>query len=120
MRWLLFLTVTVFFSQVLESQSSEAFLVYILDRKVKVISPLRHSSDLHVILRNQTLSRVRGKIQTEKGRVIDHVSLGAGESKSVSIGHVREKRLFYYSLAPAFQEVELVVGKVRYEIPPKK
>ena len=120
MRWLLLLTVIVLSNQSLRSQSSEAFLVYILDRKIKVISPLRYSPDLHVILHNRTLSRVRGRIQTEKGRVIDHVSLGQGESQSVSIGHIKDKKVFYYSLAPAFQEAELIIGRVRYEIPPKK
>lgn len=117
---MLLFIVTVFSGQALVSQKSDAFLVYISDHKLKVVSPVRHSPNLHVILQNQTLSQVKGKIQTEEGRVIDYVSLLPGQSKSVLIGHVKAKKFFYYPMAPAFQEAELVIGRAYYEIPPKK
>ncbi|MCY4644920.1 MAG: hypothetical protein OXB88_09910 [Bacteriovoracales bacterium] len=106
--------------KVFSKESSSAFLVTIFERKLRVVSPTRYSPHIHVILKNETLDKIVGKIQTESGRVIDYVNLEGGEMKSVPIGHIREEKIFYYPLAPSFQKMKLIIGHSPYEIPKKK
>ena len=100
--------------------NTHAFLVTIFDQKIRVVSPARHSPHIHVILKNETQNKVIGRVQTKEGRVIDYVNLVQGEIRSVALGHIRQKSIFYYPLAPSFQAVELVPGRSTYEIPEKK
>ena len=120
MGYPLFILIAVLSSQIFALQKSNPFVVSILDRKVTVISPKQHSAQLHAILDNKTLSTIVGKMQTREGRVIDHLSLRPGERRSVAIGHLGGKDVLFYPLAPAGQMIELVIGRLYYEIPAGK
>ena len=100
--------------------ASGPFLVTIFDDKIRVVSPDRHSPHLHATFHNRAVSKIVGKVQTLGGRVLDYINLNPGESRSISIGHIGKEAILYYPLAPAFQEVELIVGKATYEIPPQQ
>lgn len=102
------------------AQRSEAFIVNIYDRKVAVVAPEKDGKNLHAIISNNTLTPIRGKIQTEKKKIVTYMTVAVGKSESVHIGKVGKSKLYFYPLAPSFQEFELVIGRRPYEIPPKK
>ena len=117
MKYLILFTLSSYIG--LSQQRSEAFLIDIFDRKVKVVSPKKVSQKMHAIFTNNTLSRILGKVMLHTGEVISFVTLEAGQSKSVHIGIYKEKKIFFIPLAPSLQEIELIVGRSPYEIPPK-
>ena len=97
---------------------SRLFLVSISNDQLKVVSPSEYTPHLRVLVENKTSGKLIGKLQTDEGRVIDYVSIEGHKSGTFLIGHLkRREKVFYYSLAPSFQEVELTVGKAPYEIP---
>ncbi len=101
-------------------QRAEAFIVDIYDKKVKVVAPEKNTKNMHAIIKNNTLTTIRGKVQTSDNYVLDYVTLHEGESKSVKLGLQTGKKIYFFPLSPSFQEVELAVGRKAYEIPPKK
>lgn len=114
---IVFVTVSAAHSQ----QRSEAFIVSIYDKRVSVVAPDKRSKNLHAILKNNTLTTIRGKIQTNDNLVLGYVTLHEGDSESVKIGDIGSKRkVFFQPISPSFQEVQLRVGAKAYEIPPKK
>ena len=122
MQRLVFLStlITVFFSPSLYSQENAPFLVTIFDNKISVVSPERSSPNLHLVFHNKSISKIVGKVQTKRGRIVDYINLLSGETKSVFVGHLKKEHIFYYPLSPSFQATELIIGRKPYEIPPKK
>lgn len=96
------------------------FHIDILDDKITVASPDRYHPDLHILFYNRGTGRAVGKLQTVHKRVIAYISLKKGESRSLPIAHIAKEKIYYYSLHPPFQEVELSIGKLYYEIPEKE
>lgn len=109
------------FSNALKGQQrADAFIVNVFDQSVKVVSPDKSSQSLHAIIKNNTLTTIRGKIQTSDNIVVSYFTLHEGDSESVKIGDLGLKKLFFFPLSPSFQEVELKIGMKAYEIPPEK
>lgn len=102
------------------SEKSEAFLVTIFDRYVKVISPDKAYTQTSIIIENKTLSTIVGKIQ--KGKTDLHfLTLESQSSKSFQIKVPPSNEvLLFVPMSPASQEVQLLIGKKSYEIPPQK
>lgn len=101
------------------AEKSEAFLVTIFDRYVKVISPDRAYSETSIIIENKTLSTIVGKIQ--RGKTDLHfLTLEPQHNKSFQVKVVGNEPLLFVPMAPASQEVQLLIGKKSYEIPPQK
>lgn len=100
-------------------ETSESFMVEIFDKNIRVVSPSAVHDQLSVIVENKGNSKLLGKLVKEKGEVIKFFALGPGEHGSASVQFENGYRLFYIPLSPAFQTVELIIGKDAYEIPPR-
>ncbi len=103
-----------------ETVHSEAFVVRLFNKRIVVISPKKFLPKTHVIIENKTLSKVIGKVGPKIGQNIQYVTIGPQSSESVELKVGKNEKIFFVPLAPAFQEVQLLAGKRRYEIPPKK
>lgn len=95
------------------------FVVSMHDRKVHVISPEKVQGTFSVIVENKSLSKLVGKFATPEG-ALKYVSLESGSTETVEITHKSGSKVFFVPLSPAFQEIELIVGKKEYEIPSEK
>lgn len=104
-------------------EKSEAFLVTIFDRYVKVISPDKSYSQTSIIIENKTLSTIVGKIQKGKSDLY-FLTLEPQQSKSFQVKipatQGSQEPLLFVPMSPASQEVQLLIGKKSYEIPPQK
>ncbi|MFZ4714100.1 MAG: hypothetical protein ACOYL6_10325 [Bacteriovoracaceae bacterium] len=100
-------------------ERSDAFLVKIFDNYVRVISPDKNYTLVSVIVENKTMSKMVGKIM--KGKVdVTFLTIDTDKTKSVQVKYSKDEKLFFVPMAPAGQEIELIVGKKSYEIPPQK
>lgn len=117
MRILLFFTMIF---NLYAQQRSDAFIVDILNDKIKVIAPRKHSNASYVLFRNRTLNEIRGKIQIQDGKVIDFFTIKQDEPLSIDITAGKGKKMFFVPMSPPFQEAELIVGAPPYEVPSKE
>lgn len=101
-------------------ESSESFQIKVYDSSIKVIAPSAFDKKLYAVIENQTLSKLVGKIVTDKDRLVATVAIESQGSKSIDLKATSGERFFFIPLAPPFQEVELIVGKKVYEIPPRR
>lgn len=100
-------------------EKSEAFIVSFFDDHVKVISPDLLSKDSYVIIKNKTLSKLVARLEAPIGNIIEQVAIQAQDQASYSLASGVGKQIFLVPLSPASQEVELIIGKMAYEIPAK-
>ncbi|MBL6989255.1 MAG: hypothetical protein ISR65_05735 [Bacteriovoracaceae bacterium] len=101
-------------------EKSDTFIIQSFADSVKVLAPAAYHPELNAIIENKTLVQLIGKIETGKGRVVGIVSIAPTYSRSVKLNIKKGERLYFIPLAPAFQAVELVIGRKAYEIPPKR
>ncbi|TNE96018.1 MAG: hypothetical protein EP326_14015 [Deltaproteobacteria bacterium] len=101
-------------------EKSDAFMVTIMERSIKVLSPDKYNAKQGIVLTNNTLVKVVGKVIDENDKVLKFVSIEPGMYKSIEINFSKDGKIFFVPMAPSFQEVELVFGKKAYEVPPKK
>jgi hypothetical protein len=101
-------------------ERSDAFIVRIFDEKVRVLSPQKFVPRLNVIVENKTLVKVIGHLSDEKGKVLSYLSISSGGHKSIELKVKKGNKVFFTSLSPPFQKVQLLLGKKAYAIPPEK
>ena len=99
---------------------SDAFLIQVMDRQVKVVAPEKYHKGLNVIIENKTLSRLLGKLETVSGQLIGHVSIPSEKFQSIDLPMEQFEKTFFVPMAPAFQAIELKIGAKSYQIPPAK
>lgn len=97
----------------------ETFVIQIDDRSMTVESPLKHKTLFSVIVENRSLSDQVGKF-TVDGKNLKFVTIKSGKSETVEIENKTSSPLFFVPLSPAFQNVELIFGKKKYEVPSKE
>lgn len=100
-------------------ERSDAFLVKVFDNYVRVISPDKNYTLVSIIIENKTMSKLIGKVIRGKTDLA-FLSIDPDKTKSVQVKYLKEEKLLFIPMAPASQEVELIVGKKTYEIPPQK
>lgn len=99
-------------------EKSEAFLVTAMPNYYKVISPVRmNGSRVAVVLKNRTLSTIRGKFTDENDKNLKFITIKADAELSVEFKFNTKKKFYFIPLDPAFQKVVLNIGKSAYEIP---
>ncbi|MBT7611271.1 MAG: hypothetical protein HN576_16040 [Bacteriovoracaceae bacterium] len=101
-------------------EKAEAFMVYLFEDRVKVLSPKNYHKNQSVIIENKTLTKVIGKIRNESGKVLKYVNIRPGEFKSVEVVIAKGHNIYFVPMVPSFQEVILSFGKRSYEVPSKK
>ncbi len=97
----------------------EAFIIYVTDDSMKVLSPLAHRPLFSVIIDNKSLTDQVGKF-TARGKNLKFVSVKSGQAETVEIENRGKDPVTFVPVSPAFQEVDLLFGKKAYEIPSKK
>ena len=101
-------------------EKADAFMVTIFERRIKVLSPSKFNNPQGIVLTNETLVKIVGKIVDENDKVLKFVSIEPGQFRSIEVKFKKNSKLYFVPMAPSFQEVELVFGKKAYEVPPKK
>ena len=101
-------------------ERSETFRIRVFGDSVKVISPGKWNPPFGIIIENKTNIRLLGKIKARSGHIVQYVSIKSGKTKVIPVNLKKRQSLFFVSLAPPFQRVELSTGKLAYEIPPKR
>lgn len=116
----IFSMIIIFTVKTMAYEKSDTFFVSVHDKKVKVLAPYKFRRNLSVIIENRMVEKLVGKVVKNDGTLIGHVSVATGRSSAVKVQLKKNERLFFIPLSPSFQEVELVIGKKSYEIPPKR
>ncbi len=101
-------------------ERSQSFRVQIFHDYVKVTSPPKYIEKLSVILENNTLVDILGKVVNSKQKVLAHVRIPSQKSRSVQVRVKSTDRLYFVPISPPFQSVELIFSRDAYEIPPKR
>jgi hypothetical protein len=101
------------------SEFTDAFVITVHDQKVRVTSPKNKIKLVSILVKNETFEDIRSEIASEK-KVLKRFNLKAQSSRSLQVNLKNVKTLFYVSIAPPFQAVELKFSERPYEIPPKK
>jgi len=115
MKYLLFLLSFSSFAV----EFTDAFIVTVYDKKIRVTSPKKKTKLISIIIKNKTAQDIRSEVATEK-KVIKRFNLKAESSRSLEVDYSKIGTLYYVSIAPPFQSVELKFSERPYEIPPKK
>lgn len=102
----------------LNAVAAEAFKIQILDRRLIVEAPAAVGTTYSVEVQNRSLNDLMGKFHAN-GVDLKFVSVKAGASKVVEFKVTPKAIVVFQPMAPASQQVELIVGKRTYEIPPK-
>lgn len=100
-------------------ENAEAFLVTIYEDKIRVVSPKKKQDIVSVIIKNDTFDKITSEVRSDTG-IIKRFVLKSQGSKSLQVEYSKIKTLFYVSIAPPFQAVELKFSQRAYEIPEKK
>ena len=102
------------------TQRADAFIIELYGRKAKVLSPRFYHPRTHLIIKNQTLASIVGRVENIAGEVKKYVSVRPDEILSFSLGMHRGERLFFIPLTPPLQAFELKIGNPSYEIPAQR
>jgi len=119
MKMIFFLLIFIHSSLSFAAESSEAFIVNIYEDRIRVVSPKKKMDIVGVIIKNNTFDDIRSEISSEK-KVLKRFVLKSQDSESIQINYSQLKTLYYVSIAPPFQAVELKFSQRPYEIPEKK
>jgi len=106
--------------KVMAIESLDGFLVSAYDDRFKVISPEKFKVSMEVVIENKTLVRLVGKLVINNKENASFISVDSDQYKKAIVKLKKGDVLHFIPLTPAFQEVELIVGDKKYEIPPKK
>lgn len=115
MGFLVLLLPLTLFAQV----SSEAFIIQVHDRNIKVVAPEKARPLFSVIVENRSLSDQVGKF-TAGEKILKYVSVRSGKNETVEIENKTSLPVFFVPVSPSFQDVELKFGKKAYEVPSKE
>jgi len=120
MRSLLILFLLGQLSSVHAYEKSDAFIIRAFDDRFKVLAPAVFMPELNVIIENKTMLPLVGKLQTLRGRVLKNTHLKSKGFMAEKLIVKKHERIFFVPLSPPGQEVELIIGKKSYEIPPQR
>lgn len=101
-------------------ERSDAFIVKIYEKSIKVLAPKKDERTTTAIIENKTLVNCLAKIVRKSGKVIDFVSVKPGKFKVVKISRKKREVIYFIPISPPFQKIELVTGRRPYEIPPQR
>ena len=119
-KLLIFLFALTFAPKSYGMESLDGFLVTAYDDRFRVISPDKFKNSMEVVIENKTLVRLIGKLVLNNKQATSYITVDAEKFKKAQVKLKKGDILHFVPLAPAFQEVELIVGNKTYEIPPKK
>jgi hypothetical protein len=101
-------------------ERSDAFIVKVFEKSIKVLAPKKDDLSTSVIVENKTLVNCLAKVVRLNGKLIEFVSVKPGKFKVVSIKRKSKEVIYFIPISPPFQKIELVTGRRPYEIPPQR
>ena len=101
-------------------ERSDAFIVKVFDKKIKVLAPSKYDPKLNVIVENKTLMKSISKLERTNGKVVKYISVEAGKFTSIKLKAKKGEIFYLVPISPPFQKVELITGRKPYEIPPQR
>jgi hypothetical protein len=110
-----------FFSSMLVAakERSDAFHLRAYDHHYKIVSPEKDVKVTSIILENLTMGDILGKVVDEKNNTIGNLAVKSQSFKSLNLNFEKNRKYFFIPLVPAFQSIELELGRRSYEIPGK-
>lgn len=100
--------------------TSYSFIIKITPHRILVDSPNKVEKNTSVIITNDSLTDLYGKIVDSRGALVEFVAIPKKEFENVTIKGFKKKQSYYFiPLSPPYQELELKVGNDSYEIPPE-
>ncbi|MFI5390248.1 MAG: hypothetical protein ACHQYQ_02720 [Bacteriovoracales bacterium] len=111
----------LFLSELRSEGSSYSFIIKLHPLKVSVSSPREIAKELAVIVENETLAPVWGKIVDTNGTAVDYLAIPSQQTRSVLLKNFQKDQIYYFvSESPPFQKLPLEFNKKPYQIPPLK
>ncbi len=101
-------------------ERSDAFIVKVFEKSIKVLAPKKDEAKVGVIVENKTLVKCLAKLVRENGKVIDFVSVEPGKFKVVNVRRKKREVIYFIPISPPFQKIDLITGRRPYEIPPQR
>ena len=119
-KFIFFLFLSLLVTKTFAIESLDGFLITAYDDNFRVISPDKFKNNMEVVIENKTLIRLIGKFVLNKKQATSYIAVDSDKYKKIQVKLKKGDILHFVPLAPAFQEVELIIGNKTYEIPPKK
>lgn len=122
MRYLLIALIFIFLNQPQADayERSDAFIVRVFDKRIKVLAPAKYDPKLNVIIENKTLVKSLSRLERANGTVVSYIAVEPGKFTAVDMKAKKGEVLYIVPMSPPFQKVELIPGRRPYEIPPKR
>jgi hypothetical protein len=98
---------------------SQAFMVDINDRGIKITSPLKKTDVVSIIVKNNTLDKIVSELKSND-KVIKRFVLKAEGKEVFQVKLKGVTKLEYVPIAPPFESADLRFEQKPYEIPEKK
>ncbi len=101
------------------TQRADAFILEISDGGAKMLYPAQWGSSMHLIVKNKTLLKLVGKIETGGQKVLQYFTIDSRANYSVPLPSPGRNGLFFVSMIPPLQKMELKAGGPPRAIPPR-
>lgn len=95
------------------------FIVTANEKNFSVISASKFSPKMEIVIENKTSVRLIGRIMLNRTSNVEFVSIEPQAYKKFEVNLKAQDILHYMPINPAFQEIELIVGNKKYEVPSK-
>lgn len=115
---IVFLLAMISSTNLVAKQKSQAFLVTVKNQSIEVVSAQKKEKSVSIVVINKTSENIVSQIRTVD-KVIKRFTLKARSQKSIIVETKNIDTLYYASIAPPFQSIELKFNKGPYEIPEK-
>ena len=111
----------LFLSELRSEGPSYSFIIKFQAIKVYVASPSEIAKELAIIVENDSLAPIWGKIIDGNGKPVDYLAIPSQKTRSVLLKNYRKDQIYYFvSESPPFQKLPLEFNKKPYQIPPSK
>ncbi len=101
-------------------QQADAFILEITDKRTRILSPTQWSISLNLIVKNKTLLKLIGRLENQDQKVLKYFTIDPRKDYSLPLPEPKGNRLFFVSMVPPMQKMELKIGSPPREIPPQR
>lgn len=109
----------LFFIFSIASVYGESFIVEISNHSLRVSSPERVLDPVSVVVKNMTTIKIHAELRSTD-KVLSRFVVDANDSNTLQVKLPKNKKLYYLTVSPPSQAVELKFNQRTYEIPEKE
>ena len=114
---LLIISLLLFCPSIYSKEVSESFVIKVYDRYFKVTAPPTFYPKTSLVIENETLIKIYGKIETASGRFLNYITVLPRNFKSLPLAIKASEEIIFTPIAPPAQKIWLTFGKESYEVP---